>query len=106
MFELLMDVLDTFRNNLVNSQYLVQGTAYSKVASILVSLANNYGTKKGDKVTINFATTHRVLASLTGIARETTSLQILKLKDKGIIQTKGSHFVINDIEELKKETEV
>ena len=104
MFELLVDVLDNFRNNLVNSQYLVQGTAYSKVASVLMSLANDYGTKKEKKVTLNFATTHRVLASLTGIARETTSLQILKLKDKGIIQTKGSHFVINDIEKLKKET--
>lgn len=105
-FDLMLNVLEVFHKFMKNGQHLIQGTAYSKVASILLSLAESYGVSKGNGAVLNFATTHRVLASLTGIARETTSLQILKLKEKGIIQNKGSFFIINDLERLKKEAEV
>ena len=106
MFGLVVNILDHFRELLINSQFLVHGSAYSKVTSILLSLANNYGTKKGSKVTLNFATTHRVLASLTGTARETTSLQVIKLKEKGLIKSRGSYIIIDDIDRLRQETEV
>jgi CRP-like cAMP-binding protein len=106
LFDLMVSILDGFREMLLNSQSGSHGTAYSKVASIILSLANNYGSKKGKSTVINFATTHRVLASLTGTARETTSLQVLKLKDKGIIRTRGSQIIIDDMDGLKRETEI
>ena len=106
MFDLMTDILDGFRETLSNSQYLAYGNAYSRIASIILSLANNYGTKDGNKVRLNFSTTHRVIASLTGTARETATIQILKLKEKGIIESRGSHIVIEDMERLKQETEV
>ncbi len=106
MFDLMTNILDGFREMLINSQYLAYGNAYSRIASIIMSLANNYGTKEGEKVKLNFATTHRVIASLTGTARETATIQILKLKEKGIIDSQGSQIVIEDMERLKQETEV
>jgi CRP-like cAMP-binding protein len=105
-FDLMTNILDGFREMLINSQYLAYGNAYSRIASIIMSLANNYGTKDGNKVKLNFATTHRVIASLTGTARETATIQILKLKEKGIIESRGSHMVIEDMDRLKQETEV
>lgn len=85
-------------------EYLAFGNAYSKVASIIVMCAERFGKVDGKTVTIQLPLTHRDIASLVGMTRETTSLEIKKLEDKKIISHKKHVLVIHDMEKLKKES--
>lgn len=102
--ELLVEFLDnTFsecREMLNRVESLASGDAYSKVVSVLLSVVK--GSKKAD-VPVGFALTHRLIASMTGLTRETVTLQMLKLKKQGFITGKGKHTRINDIDRLKEE---
>lgn len=85
-------------------EYLAFGNAYSKVASILLMCGERFGTRQGKTVTIDLPLTHRDIASLVGMTRETTSIEIKKLEDKNIISHKKHVLVINDMNKLKKES--
>ena len=78
--------------------YLLSGTAYNKIAAILVSLTNN----RNNSGKIDFGITHKMLASLTGLTRETVTLQMIKLDKAKIIQNKSKKVVVLNEERLKK----
>ena len=78
--------------------YLLSGTAYNKIAAILVSLTNN----RNNSLKIDFGITHKMLASLTGLTRETVTLQMIKLDKAKIIQNKSKKVVVLNEERLKK----
>lgn len=78
--------------------YLLSGTAYNKIAAILVSLTSTRNS--GGK--IDFGITHKMLASLTGLTRETVTLQMIKLDKAKIIQNKSKKVIILDEERLRK----
>jgi len=79
---------------------LILAEAYSKVMILLADLANNFGKKSGKEVLIDFNIPHRVLASITGLTRETVTLQILRMQKKGILENKKRTVVIKDINKL------
>ncbi|RJR23837.1 Crp/Fnr family transcriptional regulator [Candidatus Microgenomates bacterium] len=80
---------------------LASGDAYTKVVSFFCLLFNNENGSKNLKP--GFPLTHRVVASLTGLTRETVTIQMLKLKKKGLIVGKGRNLMIKDLELLRKE---
>ena len=84
-------------------EYLAFGNAYTKVASILYILAERFGEKRGGGVVIQLPLTHKDLASLLGLARETVSIGMEQLKGKGIITYNG-HIVIKSLKRLGKES--
>lgn len=85
-------------------EYLAFGNAYTKVASILYILAERFGEKrKGGEILIQLPLTHKDLASLLGLARETVSIGMEQLKEKGII-TYNRHIVIKNLKRLEKES--
>jgi len=82
---------------------LIAGDAYSKVASLIKSLAEEFGSSKNNKtVTIKFKITHKIIASLTGLTRETVTLQMLKLEKDGLIDNDRRQIVVQDMAKLKK----
>jgi len=85
-------------------EYLVFGNAYEKVASILVMLGTSFGEKKSDSVFIKVPFTHKDIASLVGLTRETASIELEMIKKKGFIDYKGKKIIIKDIEKLKEES--
>jgi CRP-like cAMP-binding protein len=80
---------------------LASGDAYSKVVSFFCLLFSN--NKEGKNIKPGFPLTHRIIASLTGLTRETVTIQMLKLKKKGLITGKGRNLMIKDLRELREE---
>lgn len=96
-------ILKVLEETIFNMGNAVGGNSYKKVSSILSSLAKQFGSKdKNKNITIDFGTTHEDIASMTGLTRETVSLQIKKLKDENIIDQDGKFYIINDMESLEK----
>ena len=81
---------------------LVSGDAYTKVAGLIYSLAGEYGISKNKAVTIKFKITHKLIATLTGLTRETVTLQMLKLEKDGLIDNDRRQIVVQDMKVLKK----
>jgi CRP/FNR family transcriptional regulator len=81
----------------------ISGDAYSKVAALIISLAKSSGKKTGNKIELEFTTTHRLIASLTGLSRETASIQIKKLEREGYINQNRSLLLVNDCEKMEND---
>lgn len=85
-------------------EYLAFGNAYQKVASIIMICAERFGEEKDDGWIIRIPLTHREVAMLVGMTRETVSIEIKKLERKGIINYKGRSIFVKDLTKLKEES--
>lgn len=90
-------------------EYLAFGTAYQKIASIILLLTTRFGKKaasprKPPETVIEIPFTHQDIASLIGIARETVSTQLNQLEKKAIIAHQGHLISVLSIERLRKES--
>lgn len=74
--------------------------AYTKIAILIKDLADKFGKKNKNEVIVEFNVAHRILASITGLTRETVTLQILKMQKEKIIASKSRNFVIKDMDKL------
>lgn len=101
LYELSKNMLNGFQDLLETIEFLVSGNAYSKVASALLLLSHRFGKKDGNSTTLEINPTHREIGNITGITRETVSLQMEKLSKKGIITQDNRSIVINNVKELE-----
>lgn len=103
------DLMKTILSELVNMSVsmgeYITGNAYNKVAGIIKYLGERFGKTKREKVWIKFKVSHRLVASLTGLTRETVTLQMLKLKKEGIIETKKGQVAIRNEAKLEEASE-
>lgn len=102
-FEVLGNIVTRLDGILERIKYLVFGNADQKVASILVICGERFGEKKGRTVLIKLALTHQDIASLIGLTRETTSIEIKKLERDGLISHQGRFILIKNMTKLQKE---
>lgn len=92
MAKLLID----YRNTTTRLNALLYTRASDKIAHILRYLADTYAPhSEKDQITISIKLTHQHIASLTGLTRETVSVELSKFKDKGIVKYKPSEYKIN-----------
>ncbi len=103
LYDLFNNILVRLGGLLERMEYSVFGNAYQKVASILVICAERFGTQKGSKSVIRVPLTHKDIANLIGLTRETTSLEIKKLEKIGICGKEGRFIEVNNIDKLKNE---
>lgn len=100
------DMINAFLGKFVDMtsymSQLISGDAYAKVASLIYSLADEFGVSKNKEVTIKFKITHKLIATLTGLTRETVTLQMLKLEKDGLIDNYRRQIVVQDMKKLKK----
>lgn len=81
---------------------IVFGSASRRVCSIFFILGERFG-KLGEKgIVIPIPFTQRDIAELIGMSRETTSIEIKKISDSGIITRPGGHYVIAKPKILKR----
>ena len=103
-YEVLKDVTRRITVGLQASLLLTQaiafGNARQKVSAVLVLMSRRFGVWQGNTVTIIFPLTHRLLATMLGLARETTSLEISGLRKDGILKTANSHMMVTDYRRL------
>ncbi len=93
-------VLNLFESSLCQKINTTIGNALEKTASSLALIAKEYGQVKKNRGVINFSVTHKMLASLTGLSRETTTLQMGKLEKLKIIKSGSKIVEILDWERL------
>ena len=70
--------------------------ALIQTANLINFLAVEFGRVEGEKIILDRHFTHQQLADWLGLARETVSRQIEKLKQQGIISYRGHQMVILD----------
>lgn len=101
LFELTSRILIRLGGLLSRMEYMVFGNAHNKVASIISICAERFGSMENGELVIGVPLTHKDIANLIGVARETVSIEIKKLEKEGIIGYLGKHIVIKDLRKLK-----
>lgn len=104
MYELTSHILIRFGYLLTRMEYLVVSRAYTKVAATILMCAKRFGEQKGTDIVVKIPFTHKDIATLAGITRETTCLEMKKLEEKGLVGRRGRLLVIKDLQGLEEES--
>jgi CRP/FNR family cyclic AMP-dependent transcriptional regulator len=92
-----------FNGFITSLQYFLFGTAQSRVAAVILYLAKRFGVADNEgRVTIPVPLTHQDIASIAGLTRETTSLELEKLGARKILQHGRNGIVIYNTEGLEQ----
>jgi CRP-like cAMP-binding protein len=95
-------ILATRRRELENKlETLVFRDVTSKLAELLLNLAQEYGVEDSRGTMVALKITHQELANLIGSTRETVSLTLSQFKRKNLICTEGRKVIISDAESLR-----
>jgi len=95
-------VVNEFVDMTCNMQQLISSDAAAKLARIIEIIATRFGENKDGKVLVKFNTPHRLLASMTGLTRETITLQLIKMEKEGITENKNKRILVKDWKRLKE----
>lgn len=101
LFVLTQRIIIRLGGLLTRMEYLVFGSASSKVASILLILAERFGRTDAGNTVIQVPLTHKDIANLVGITRETASIELKKFENEKIISHTKRLFVIHNFKNLK-----
>ena len=103
LFELTRKILVGLDGFLSMMENLIFGSAYMKIASVILVAAKRFGETKGNgEVEIQLPLTHKIISSLAGLTRETTSLELEKLRKEKIIVYNKHLIAIKNMEKLKQ----
>ncbi|MDO8498396.1 MAG: Crp/Fnr family transcriptional regulator [bacterium] len=105
-YDLTSNLMVRFGGMLNRMEYLITSRAYNKVAATLFTCAKRFGVKQKDEVIVDVPLTHKDIATLVGITRETTCLEMKKLERKGLISHLGRLLVIKDMKRLEAESQL
>lgn len=84
-------------------EHLMLGSAQARLIAELLIYARRFGEQLESQVKVNFKLTERDLAAQSGIARETVSREIQKLKQRKLINFERNTLIINDLRKLEEE---
>ncbi len=101
-FMISQNIVIRMRGLMKRMEYLAFGTANQKVSAMFALLAERFGKSTDKGITIPIYLTQQDIAELIGISRETTSIEIKKLLDLGVITRASSNYTIVHIEKLNK----
>ncbi len=103
-YELTNHTLVRFGYLLTRMEYLVISRAYAKVAATILMCAKRFGEQRGTDIVVKIPFTHKDIATLAGITRETTCLEMKKLEEKGLVSRHGRLLVIKNLQKLEAES--
>lgn len=102
LIELTNRIIFGFTYLLSNIEKLLSSSACQRINSVLVILANRFGKPlRGRGTLITLSLTHEDIARLTGLSRETTSIEMKKLMDAKCIFYKRRQIVIYNMNKLQ-----
>lgn len=105
--ELTTQILIRFDSLMTRMEYLVFSNARTKIAATLLVCAKRYGQVMEDNsLLITVPLTHKDIATLIGITRETTSLEMKKFEINGYIKRQGKLLRLVKLAELQEETKI
>lgn len=100
--EVTKGIIVRFQTALRRMQYLTFGDASAKLASILLICGRDFGIEKKEEIEIQLPLTHKDIANLVGVTRETVSLELKKLDRKGLIAYNKKLITIKDKKSLEE----
>lgn len=85
-----------YTGSMVHITALEQARAKEKILTILYYLCLNNGVEfKVGKFKVELHLTHSIIASLCGLTRETTALELSKLKKSGVVRYTSRYYLID-----------
>lgn len=102
LIDFVMRLTARFEGVLNRMEHLVFGTASQRLASIILILGERFGEKRGSVIFVKSPLTHKDIASLVGITRETTTLILRDFVKKGYISFTNKHIYIENLSGLQK----
>ena len=96
------EILSRFQTALRRMEFLTFGNASAKLASILLICGKDFGIEKGNEIEIQIPLTHKDIANLVGVTRETVSLELKRFNRRGFIAYNKKLIIIKDKEGLEK----
>lgn len=96
-------ILERFQVALKRMQYLTFGNASAKLASILLICGKDFGKKKNGNIEIQIPLTHKDIANLMGVTRETVSVELKKFDRRGLVGYNNKLLILKDQKGLEEE---
>lgn len=103
IFELLSELIEDYAESLKRIEHLVFSDAYRRVISVLLYIAKHFGEESDKGIIVNHRFTQQDIATLTGVARETASNEMVKLEKKGLIKYVDRSILFESIKKLNVE---
>ncbi|MFA6017102.1 MAG: Crp/Fnr family transcriptional regulator [Patescibacteria group bacterium] len=103
IFKLLSELIEDYAESLTRIENLVFSDAYRRIISILLYITKHFGEAYGKGIIVRHRFTQQDIATLVGIARETASIEMVKLEKKGLIKYIDHSIVFKDIKKLNLE---
>ncbi len=103
MLDLISRVYHGLDGYMMRMEYLMAGNAQVRLLTEILIYAKRFGKLKGGQIIVDLKLTEKDLASQSGIARETVSRELQKLKAKNLISFKKSQLTVLDIKKLEQE---
>ena len=98
------ELLEDYAESLSRIEHLVFSDAYRRVISVLLYIAKHFGKSKDSRIVIvDHRFTQQDIATLVGVARETASIELVKLEKKGLIKYVDHSMIIENIDLLSAE---
>ena len=101
LFALMSELLEDYAETLTRVEHLVFSDAHRRVLSVLIYIAKHFGVPQGKGILVNYRFTQADIATLVGVARETASIELVKLEKMGLIEYVDHSMLFRDIEKLK-----
>ncbi|HJZ06308.1 hypothetical protein A2634_02545 [Candidatus Amesbacteria bacterium RIFCSPHIGHO2_01_FULL_48_32] len=106
LFVLTQRILTGLDSLLSRLQHLFSGSASARVATALHICALRFGSPYRSSVLIRLPLTHQDIAHLSGLTRETTSIELKKLEKEGLLARRRRLLVVKSLSRLESKFQV
>jgi CRP/FNR family transcriptional regulator len=103
IFELMSELIEDYAESLKRIEHLVFSDAYRRVISVLLYIAKHFGEKGSKGIIVDHRFTQQDIATLVGVARETASIEMVKLERNGLVKYINHSMLFEDIKKLELE---
>lgn len=85
-------------------EILLTGNAYQQISYVVLVLAKRFGKPiDGKGIIIDLPLTHKLIGTLAGLSRESTTIELQKLEKDNIILKENSSILIKNMQKLEEE---
>jgi len=106
IFELMSKLLEDYAETLKRVEHLVFSDAYRRVISVLLYIAKHFGEAHGSGIIVDHQFTQQDIATLVGVARETVSIEMVKLEKKGFVEYSNHSMIFKSTKKMEAELNV
>lgn len=93
---LMGNILLRMRGVMQRLEYMAFGNARQKIASIMTILGERFGIKTSEGLKITLPVSHKDVAELVGLTRETASIEIKKLEGARVVKRTSKFYLITN----------